>query len=145
MTIALTLSFKIVARDTAGGNAYLNVNDSVIAFLTRHKFQSNGPSNTGRIYAASADCQLIIQQMVPQGYNLDAIKTVIAKEGRLSFVYQGQVYGEQPPANTTLNHYWTHLQRHLGLNAREKPVFAVVSSESCAVDALPWKEIAEVP
>jgi hypothetical protein len=145
LTLALTLFFKVVVHDTAGDNAYLSTQDSLISFLTRHQFQSHSAADTGRIYAGSGDCHLAIARVIPQGYNLDAIKTVFAREGRLSFVFEGRVYGEWPPTTTTLSHYWTRLQQQLGLNAGKKPILAVASSESCAVDALPWKEIAELP
>jgi hypothetical protein len=145
LSLALTLSFKVVVRDTAGEDPYSSLQDSVVAFLTRHQFQSHGATDVERIYAASGDCHLVIKQVLPQGYNLNAIKTMIAQEGRLSFVFDGRVYGEGPPATTTLSHYWTRLRQQLGLKVREKPVLAVASSESCAVDALPWKEIAELP
>jgi hypothetical protein len=116
-----------------------------IGYVRWSEFQSHGATDVERIYAASGDCRLVIKQVLPQGYNLNAIKAMIAQEGRLSFVFDGRVYGERPPATTTLSHYWTRLRQQLGLKAREKPVLAVASSESCAVDALPWKEIAELP
>ena len=56
------------------------------------------------------------------------------------------VYTDQPIniGSTTLSHYWTRLQQKLGLDTVSNPVLAVVASESCSLDTLPWKEIAEL-
>ena len=146
LAIALTVSLKVMVRDTETQNAHLAVQDSVVAFLTRHQFQSHGMPDNSRIYAASGDCRLLIEEMFPRGWNLDSIKTLHAQEGRLSFVFKGMVYTDQPIniGNTTLTHYWTRLQQKLGLDSVSNPVLAVVASESCSLDALPWKEIAEL-
>jgi hypothetical protein len=84
--------------------------------------------------------------MIPQGWNLDSIKTLDTQDGRLSFVFKGMVYTDQPISigSTTVSHYWTRLQQKLGINTVSNPVLAVVASESCSLDALPWKEIAEL-
>ena len=146
LAIALTVSLKVMVRDTENPNARLAVQDSVVAFLTRHQFQSHSMPHGSRIYAASGDCRLLIEEMFPQGWNLDSIKTLDAQEGRLSFVFKGMVYTDQPIniGNTTLTHYWTRLQQKLGLDSVSNPVLAVVASENCSLDALPWKEIAEL-
>ena len=146
LAIALTVSLKVVVRDAENQSAPLAVQDSVIAFLTRHQFQTNGTPDGSRIYAASGDCHLLIREVIPQGWNLDRIKRIDAEEGRLSFVFKGVVYTDQPISigSTTLSHYWTRLQQKLGLNGVSYPVLAVAASESCSLDALPWKEIAEL-
>ena len=144
LAIALTVSLKVMVRDTENQNAHLAVQDLVVAFLARHQFQSHGTLDG--IYAASGNCRLLIREMIPQGWNLDSIKTLDSQEGRLSFVFKGMVYTDQPIniGNTTLTHYWTRLQQKLGLDSVSNPVLAVVASESCSLDALPWKEIAEL-
>jgi hypothetical protein len=146
LAIALTVSLKVMVRDTENQNAHLAVKDSVVAFLTRHRFQSHGMPDGSRIYAASGDCRLLIEEMIPQGWNLDSIKTLDTQDGRLSFVFKGMVYTDQPISigSTTVSHYWTRLQQKLGINTVSNPVLAVVASESCSLDALPWKEIAEL-
>ena len=146
LAIALTVSLKVMVRDTENQNAHLTVQDAVVAFLTRHQFQSHGMPDGSRIYAASGDCRLLIREMIPQGWNLDSIKTLDSQEGRLSFVFKGMVYTDQPIniGNTTLAHYLTRLQQKLGLDSVSNPVLAVVASESCSLDVLPWKEIAEL-
>ena len=146
LAIALTVSLKVMVRDTETQNAHLAVQDAVVAFLTRHQFQSHGMPDGRRVYAASGNCRLLIREMIPQGWNLDSIKTLDTQEGRLSFVFKGMVYTDQPIniGNTTLTHYWTRLQQKLGLDSVSNPVLAVVASESCSLDALPWKEIAEL-
>jgi len=143
LAIALTVSLKVMVRDT-NQNAHLAVLDSVVAFLTRHQFQSHGTPDGSRIYASSGNCRLAMRQVDPQGYNLDAIKTIDAKEGQLFFVFKGLVYTDQPLASTILSHYWFRLQQKLGLHPSWNPVLAVVSSDSCAMDALPWKELAQL-
>ena len=146
LAIALTVSLKVMVRDTETQNAHLAVQDAVVAFLTRHQFQSHGMPDGRRVYAASGNCRLLIREMIPQGWNLDSIKTLDTQEGRLSFVFKGMVYTDQPIniGNTTLTHYWTRLQQKLGLDSVSNPVLAVVASESCSLDTLPWKEIAEL-
>jgi hypothetical protein len=142
LTLALTCSLKFIVRDTANENAHLTVQDSVMAFLARHQFQSK--LDGGRIYAVSRDCRLVIRQMVSLGYDLDGVKTMGAREGRLSFIFKGLVYSDLPLGSTVLSHYWTRLQQKIGLDASLNPVLAVAASDSCSLDALPWKEIAEL-
>ena len=60
--------------------------------------------------------------MFPRGWNLDSIKTLHAQEGRLSFVFKGRVYTDQPIGSTILSDYWTRLQQKLGLNPVSNPV-----------------------
>jgi hypothetical protein len=144
LMLALTLSLKVIVRDTANEKPPSSLHDSVVAFLTRHQFQSHGTPDGSRIYASSGNCRLAMRQVDPQGYNLDAIKTIDAKEGQLSFVFKGLVYTDQPLASTILSHYWFRLQQKLGLHPRWNPVLAVVSSDSCSMDALPWKEVAQL-
>ncbi len=146
LAVALTSSLKVLVRDTENPNANWAVQDLVTAFLTRHEFESQGAPDGSRIYAAFGDCRLQIREMIPQGWNLDSIKTIAAQEGRLSFVFKGLVYRDRPVSlgRTMLSHYWTRLQQKMGLDAKPNPVLAVIASESCSVDALPWKEIAEL-
>ena len=143
LAIALTVSLKVVVRDAENQNAPLTVQDAVVAFLTRHQFQSHGTPDGSRIYAASGDCRLLIREVIPQGWNLDSIKRLDTEGGRLSFVFKGMVYTDLPIGSTTLSHYWTRLQQKLGLTAGSNPVLAVVASGSCSLAPLPWKEIAE--
>ena len=144
LAIALTVLLKVLVRDTENPNARLAVQDTVVAFLTRYQFQSHSMPDGSRIYAASGDCRLLIEQMFPRGWNLDSIRTLHAQEGRLSFVFKGRVYTDQPIGSTILSDYWTRLQQKLGLHPVSNPVLAVVASENCSLDALPWKEIAEL-
>jgi hypothetical protein len=142
LALAVTLSSKLLVRDTATAN---DLDDSVVAFLTRHQFQARRMPGVNRIDASSGDCRLVIRLMFPQGYNLDGIKTSGAQEGRLFFVYKGLVYADPPFARIRLSYYWTRLQQKLGLDTERNPALAVASSESCSLDALPWTEIAELP
>jgi hypothetical protein len=146
LALALTLSLKVMVRDTENQKAHLTVQNSVVAFLARHQFQSHGTPDGSRIYATSGDCRLLVSEMVPQGWNLDSINTMGTLEGRLSFVFKGVVYTDHPVSitRTTLSHYWTRLQQKMGLDASWNPVLAVVASDGCSLDALPWKEIAEL-
>jgi len=144
LTVALTLSLKVIVRDSANENEYLDVQGSLIAFLTRHQFESHGTPSGKRIDAVSGDCRLVIRQMIPQGYDLEGVKTAGAQEGRLSFVFKGLIYTDLPLRSTALSHYWTRLQQMMGLNASLNPVLAVSASGSCSINALPWKEIADL-
>lgn len=146
LMLALTLSLKFTLRDrtTANENGHLTVQDSVIAFLTRHQFQSDSTPDGKRIDAVSGDCRLVIRQIIPQGWDLDGVKTIGAQEGQLSFIFKGLVYTDLPLRSTILSHYWTRLQQKMGLNASSNPVLAVAASDSCSLDALPWREIAEL-
>jgi len=141
--IALTVSLKVMVRDTQV-YAPLAVHDAVVTFLSRHQFHLDG--NGSLISATSGDCRLLIRGMDSRGYNLDAINVMHAQKGRLSFVFKGKVYLERPIniTETTLSHYWTRLKQKLGIVAVSHPVLAVSASGSCALEALPWNEIAEL-
>jgi len=146
LLLVLSVSLKFIFRDTATANqnGHLTLQDSALAFLTRHQFQAASTPDSKRIDAVSGDCRLVIREIIPQGWDLDSAKTLGAHEGRLSFIFKGRVYTDLPLGSTILSHYWTRLQQKMGLNASSNPVLAVAASDGCSLDALPWKEIAEL-
>ena len=148
LMLMLTLSAKAMVHDTAKAHDHPALQNSVIAFLTPHGFELNGRPDSMQvrpIVASSADCRLEIRELVPQGYNRDRINPVGA-DGRLFFVFKGVVYAKLPSGikSPALSHYWTRLKQKLGFEADLSAILEMIASTDCYLDALQWKELAEL-
>jgi len=148
LVLALTLSLKAIAHDTAKAHDNPSLENSVIAFLTLRGFEVHGKPDSMQIrpiVATSADCRLEIREMIPQGWNRDRINPTGA-DGRLFFVFKGAIYANPPTGleSPAFSHYWTRLKQKLGFEANSSSVLEVIASTDCSLGALPWKDVAEL-
>lgn len=151
VALAVTLPLKAFTRDTVKATPWEDAQASILAFFARHGFSARHgfeapgeqrPAGT-LIQATSGRCRLLMGQMHHRGLNLDSFDRLAESVGRVVFVFGGTIYRQQPVALTSLDHYWTRLQQRIGLSVAWHPVYAVAATDTCALDALPWTEIAE--
>jgi hypothetical protein len=146
--LVLTLPLKAIVLDTSKAHNHVTLQDTVIAFLARHQFETHGaPADISiePIVAISGDCRLEIREMIPQGWNRDRINLTGA-DGQLFFVFKGVVYASLPTGieSPAFNHYWTRLKQKLGLEAKSSSILEVIASRDCSFDGLEWKDVAEL-
>lgn len=146
VALALTVPLKFMLPSTARPGRDHDLSAPVSAFLTRHGFQSRVEQRPAGlfIHATAGGCRMLIREATPQGWNRDSIDAVGRQVGRIAYVFDGATYDEQPVVQTTLSFYWTRLRAQMGLNPARHPVLAVAASEPCAIEALPWREVAEI-
>jgi hypothetical protein len=72
---------------------------------------------------------------LPQGWNNDGLR-LSTSGSRLFFVYDGNIYPEQPSHRTAIRYQWTRLMRALGADTRWKPSLAVTASDGCDAERL---------
>ena len=85
---------------------------------------------------------MLISEAAPQGWNRSTLELLAKEVGRLTYVFDGAVHVEEPFLAPILDQYWTRVRIKMGLSPNRHPVLAVAASDDCAVDALPWRELA---
>jgi hypothetical protein len=115
----------------------------VLTFLGDQHFETKITDQSMEYYpiieATSDSCHLWVARISPLGHETDLVRRIGVAADRISYIFQGVVYGEQPVARTVVAYLWFRFLRELGLVPRIPPVFAVVSS--CDVERLPWNEL----
>lgn len=133
IALALSVGLKIpglvkISEGPSGG-APLEIDD----VLAARSFQVSRyvPDNDLTwISGINDDCRLMVAAVAPQGWHR-ALVAQMAQQKQVFYVFDGQVYSEQPIVRTRAYHYWRKLARYFGLTPRERPVLAVLSTPSC--------------
>jgi hypothetical protein len=143
--LAATVPLKLMYRPGAE-NKRPNPTPSIVAFLARHGYQpqvENGPGGDN-IYGTADGCRVLIRRVVDDGSNLDVLVLRARAVGSLVFVFNGVVSTAPPLTAWLIRHYVTRLGELMGLQSGEFPMLAVAAPQECAVDTLPWRELAEI-
>jgi len=92
----------------------------VIAFLTRQGFHATltEDRNFRTILAANGTCHMRAMIALDDGSERDVMRSLVAADESLIFVYQGKVYQEQPILLTLLTERWARALRKMGLADR---------------------------
>ena len=116
---------------------------ALVEFLGQHQFETfvtDRSLEDAQIVEATSDkCHLWAARVSPLGYEADLVRRISDATGRISFIFRGHVYAEQPTLLTVASFLWFRFLRELGLISRVPPVIAVVSS--CDVTQLPWERV----
>ena len=80
--------------------------------------------------------------MDPNGSSRDTVRLMATPADRIVFIFDGQVYSDQPMVLTFLWSSWTSLQNRIGLPASPKVILGIAASQACSLEELPWREIA---
>jgi hypothetical protein len=123
-----------------------SLGEAVASFLVQHGFESRVEKRFGQVFvhANSGKCRMLLTEAVPQ--NSGTVELLAKPVGRLSYVFDGAVYEHEPsPASVLIGEYWTRVSIKMGLSPNHhRRVLAVAASNDCAIDALPWSELAEL-
>jgi len=96
------------------------------------------------INAREKDCRMQIRETAIEGFNTDLIKADAPKDAQLVFEYRGKLSTDHPTLRATISELWTRLQWRLGLNSSWSPVISIAAVGPCAIETLPWKELASI-
>lgn len=145
--LILTLSFKIPGgvRQSMSRQDEM-VRTHIATFLARQGFEPDRAIASKDLIAVSGrsgGCQLLIAEAAPEGFHRHILRRFASDGDQFFFWFRGRKYQDQPVWLTRLSAYWNTAVRKLGLNAGVEPVFGVVASPACDLDAMPWRELAE--
>jgi hypothetical protein len=147
LVLILLISVAIGAKLSLRGSAEA----PVFAFMSRITelleangfFVDNVLPPTALLEGVSArrgNCRLLIANASPFGYNQDTLKRAAAPGDVVFFLYKGERYADQPKWRTSIDFYWSRLNRLVGRFLRLDPVIGVVASASCAAPDTRWLE-----
>lgn len=144
--LPLTLSWKVVARSTAGEQLTArDVQISVAEFLVRQHFgvSISERMEEGRptITASSGACRILVAKSPAVGWDRDQIRRYAEADDHVFVVFRGRVYADQPTFLTVSDALWSRFRRELGFSVQPNPVLAVVARTSCDAEGLPWNQL----
>ncbi len=93
------------------------------------------------VRAAAGECRIFIARSPAMGWDRDLIRQYKTLNDVVFTVFEGRVYAEQPTWRTVTNFLLARLQRELGLRVSAQPALAVVASQVCDAEKLPWAEL----
>jgi hypothetical protein len=144
VAFALTLGLKLLLyqRESAPTDPEV-LGEAIASFLLQHGFESRIEIKYGVfVHADAGKCHMLISEAAPQGWNRSSIELRAEPVGRLSYVFNGVVYADEPFLAPIIDEYWTRIRFKMGLTQSRHPVLAVAASDDCAINALPWSEFA---
>jgi hypothetical protein len=146
--LVLTLGLKLLLYHGEAPPAEPEaLGQAVSSFLFQHGFESRLEKKYDQVlvYANAGKCRMVISEAAPQGWNRSSIEIWAKPVGRLSYVFDGVVYADEPFLAPIIDEYWTRVRFKMGLTQSCHPVLAVAASDECAINALPWSEFAMTP
>jgi hypothetical protein len=137
----LTLALKLIAHPVSANPDDLS--RAVSAFLLQQGFETDVEQIYGNflIHADAGKCRMLIREAAPQGWDHSSIELTAKLVGRLSYVFEGVVYEQQPFLAPMIGDYWTRARSKMGFSASRHPILAVAASDDCSINALPWWEL----
>ena len=149
--LILTLSFKVPSDVNQSVQEQDNqdnmVKTRIAMFLAGQGFEPDRaaePDSTNAVQSLivasgrSGDCQLLIAAAAPQGWHRYILSRLGSDSDQFFFLFKGRKYRDQPVWLTRLTAYW-----NIVTGSQVEPVFGIVASAACDVDAMRWQELAE--
>ncbi|WP_112662157.1 hypothetical protein [Microvirga flavescens] len=140
LVVSLSLKFPGIA-DIAVATAGTTPRD-IATLLERHDFEvrQDAPDTDLRwVSGRAGTCSVLIAPVAPQGWHRSLIAK-LAGDKRVFYVFEGQIYAEQPILRTRAHYYWSKFNRYLGLSPVTRPVIAVIATPGC--ENVPVDELA---
>ena len=142
--LPLTLAWKL----TAAPDPSSELTEKLAEFLVDHQFGVvvlDERNNTMPlvIRATTGTCRMLVMEISPDGWQRDLIRDRAQATDRVFFIFRGKVYPDQPTWLTAAAGLWSRQLQRLGLRQYVTPVVAVIASELCNVEGLPWDELYE--
>ena len=143
--LVLTLGLKLAVYSQQAAPADPDVvNRTVVAFLLQHGFESHLDKRSGMFDANAGNCRMLITEAAPQGWDRSRVELHAKTIGRLSYVFDGAIYANEPFLAPMIDEYWARVGFKMGLKPSRHPILAVAASDDCKMSALPWWQLAEV-
>jgi hypothetical protein len=143
--LPLSLGWKLVAYSYNSEEPKQKAEQKAAEFLSHHQFNFVGAEElTGEmpvVRGAAGTCRILIAMVSPRGWHQNMINNMTTSSDRTFFVFDGQVYREQPKLRTILDFLRAKFFSQMGLKMYATPVYAVIATNSCAAEKLPWSEL----
>jgi hypothetical protein len=94
------------------------------------------------IFAHARHCDLRLAIVSPHGWHRNLVQRLAAPNEKVSFIFDGAIFDQQPVWRTWLSFYVSRARHFLGFRAATKPVLAVLATPTCPIESLPWSEVA---
>lgn len=121
----------------------------IVRLLERQDFEvvvtEQIAADTPIIRATRSSCQLQVAQLTPDGSNRNLVRHLAIGMDRSFVVFRGQVFMQQPIAQTVLHYLLSRILRELGVIKQITPVIDVAETSSCNAEELPWAELQNRP
>ena len=148
LAIAIIITVPLKLHDFAADQQRLryNLQQASVALLAREGFEIEIGTRFGFfvINAQEKDCRLQIRETATEGFNADLMKADAPKDAQLVFAYRGKLWTNHPTFRATISELWMRLQRRLGFNSSWSPVISIAAVGPCAIETLPWDELATI-
>jgi hypothetical protein len=145
LALSLTLGSKLIVRPDRSVPNETNVQQKVIEFLGRQHFTAalagQPVEGTPLVRASAGSCRILVANPNPMAWDRDVIRGMATASDRVFVVFRGRTYKEQPTWLTVPYFLWSRLQRELGLPVQAAPLLAVIATDSCGAERLPWNEL----
>jgi hypothetical protein len=143
--IALLLPLTLVWKLTLKTEDSIQLKDGITKFLVVHNFvvsdtkqQLNGMPV---IHAAAKNCDMLVLRASPDGWTRDLIRKFASATGHIFIVFRGKIYTDQSSWTIMAGYLQSKILHRLGLVPRVRAVIAVVASEDCDAERLPWDRL----
>jgi hypothetical protein len=141
--VPLTLAWKLAAAPDPSSE----LKDKLVEFLVYHQFDvvldERIDTMPPVIRATTGTCRMLVMETSPDGWQRDLIRDRAQATDRVFFIFRGKVYPDQPTWLTAAAGLWSRQLQRLGLRQYVTPVVAVIASDLCNAEGLPWDELYE--
>ena len=145
--VVISVSLKVVAASSLPPPPAREASEAVSAVLARQGFTVGANAadiDLLTVFAHARHCDLRLAVVSPHGWHRNLVRRLVAPDEKIVFVFDGKTYDDQPVWRTWASFYEARVRQYLGLDAATKPVLAVLATPSCAIESLPWSEVATV-
>jgi hypothetical protein len=144
----MSVSLKVANGMVAAPVAPSHLRHQLAAFLKREGFrldeneQDNG-FHLAVIKATRDECRLLIAIVSPRGQHRAFLTQLAAPDDQVSFVFQGEIYKEQPIWRPLIRQYLVGpVQKYAGIGYPSSPVIGAIASPACDLGDVDWRALA---
>jgi hypothetical protein len=146
--IAVLLPLTLVWKLTLKTEDSVQLKDSITNFLVGHSFavseikrELNGMPV---IRATAKPCEMLILRASPDGWTRDLIRKFATATDHIFIVFRGEIYPDQTSWIIMADYLQSEILYRLGLVPHVSAVIAVVASENCDAERLPWDRLRDL-
>jgi hypothetical protein len=144
--VLISLGLKLLAFERRPTNVEERVNEAVVAYLESAGYDIAYDHEADPVYFAvhRKGCEMRIYLASPEGWHRDIIRRLGEAQLSSFFVYDGEIFDEQPVWTTWLEFQMQRIKSTLGLQNATKPVLGISSSAGCRRNEIIWSKLARV-
>jgi len=140
--IALLLPLTLVGKLTVKTEDSVQLKHSITKFLAVHSFvvSETKPELNGMpvIHATAKNCEMLILRASPDGWTRDLIRKFATATDRIFIIFRGKIYTDQSSWIIMAGYLQSEILHRLGLVPHVSATIALVESEGCNAERLPW-------